>query len=182
MRSIVGHQPLAPPAYSEAARATDHQFERSMRAEFVNPFLQAASEVLESELGSEPTRGAIGLKRSAYTTEEVTAVSEVSGSIAGLVLYGMPEKTAREIVQKMMGSPCEEFDALAQSGISELGNVITSRAMTLLSEAGFASTLTPPLLVLGRGRMVSKVDQQRLVIPLETALGPITIQVVLGIR
>ena len=28
-----------------------------MRAEFINPFLQAASEVLETELGSPPERG-----------------------------------------------------------------------------------------------------------------------------
>ena len=74
-----------------------------MRAEFVNPFLQAASEVLETELGTEPTRGAIGLRRSAYTTEEVTAVVQVTGSIAGLVLYGMPEKTARAIVAASPG-------------------------------------------------------------------------------
>jgi chemotaxis protein CheX len=154
-----------------------------MRAEFVNPFLQAASEVLETELGSEPTRGVIGLRRSAYTTEEVTAVVQVSGgSIIGLVLYGMPEKTARAIVQHLQGSPCEEFDALAQSGISELGNVITGRATSLLAEAGFPAMLAPPLLMLGRGRMVSQDDQQRLVIPLETPMGPINIQVVLVTR
>jgi hypothetical protein len=41
---------------------------RPMHAEFVNPFLQAASEVLETELGTEPTRGPIGLRRSAYTS------------------------------------------------------------------------------------------------------------------
>jgi chemotaxis protein CheX len=153
-----------------------------MRAEFVNPFLQAASEVLETELGAEPTLGAIGLRRSAYTTDEVTAVVQVTGTIAGIVLYGMPERTARAIVQHLQGSPCEQFDAFAQSGISELGNVITGRATTLLAVAGFPSNLAPPQLILGRGRMVSQVDQQRLVIPLETPLGPILIQVVLITR
>src|SRR5579859_7371383 len=153
-----------------------------MRAEFVNPFLQAASEVLETELGSEPTRGVIGLRRSAYTTEEVTAVVQVIGTIAGVVLYGMPEKTARAIVQHLQGSPCEEFDTFAQSGISELGNVITGRATSLLALAGFPSNLAPPLLIVGRGRMVSQNDQQRLVIPLETPLGSIHIQVVLITR
>ena len=153
-----------------------------MRAEFVNPFLQAASEVLETELGSEPTCGAVGLQNSAYTTEEVTAVVQVSGSITGLVLYGMPEKTARAIVGHLQGSPCELFDTLAQSGISELGNVITGRATTLLEGAGFPTRLASPQLVLGRGRMVSQFDQQRLVIPLDTALGPINIEVALTTR
>src|ERR1700694_4605231 len=106
-----------------------------MRAEFVNPFLQAASEVLETELGSEPNRGTIGLQRSAYTTEEVTAVVRVSGTISGLVLHGMPEKTAGASVEHLQGSPVSAFHAVAQSCISELGNVITGRATTLLAEA-----------------------------------------------
>jgi chemotaxis protein CheX len=163
-------------------KPTDYEHEPSMRAEFVNPFLQAATEVLETELGTAPTRGTIGLRRSAYTTEEVTAVVQVTGSIDGLVLYGMPEKTARAIVEQLQGSPCEEFDAVAQSGISELGNVITGRATSLLAAAGFPSRLAPPQLMLGRGRMVSQFDQQRLVIPLDTPLGPINIQVVLSTR
>ena len=57
-----------------------------MRAEVINPFLQAATEVLESELGTTPSRGSIGLQRSAYTSDEVTAVVAVTGdddAIAG---------------------------------------------------------------------------------------------------
>ena len=57
-----------------------------MKAEFINPFLQAASQVLESELGSPPIRGNVGLQRSAYTSNDVTAVVGVTGSVAGMVL------------------------------------------------------------------------------------------------
>ena len=69
-----------------------------MRAEFINPFLQAATEVLESELGSPPVRGNIGLQRSAYTSDEVTAVVAVTGEVAGIVLFAMAETTAQAIV------------------------------------------------------------------------------------
>src|SRR5919202_4043872 len=71
---------------------------RAMRAEFINPFLQAATEVLESELGSRPQRGSIGLQRSAYTSDEVTAVLAVTGGVAGMVMFAMAEDTARAIV------------------------------------------------------------------------------------
>jgi len=150
-----------------------------MRAEFINPFLNAACEVLESELGSTPQRGTIGLQRSAYTSDEVTAVVGVTGTIAGMVLYSMTEETARAIVATMMGQEFPEFDALAQSGIGEIGNVITGRAAVLLAEAGYPSDLAPPMLVIGRGTMISTLDVQRLVIPLETNLGRIEIQVAL---
>jgi chemotaxis protein CheX len=150
-----------------------------MRAEFINPFLQAATEVLESELGSTPTRGSIGLQRSAYTSDDVTAVVAVTGDVAGMVMFAMTEATARAMVSKMMGQDFDEFDALAQSGIAEIGNVITGRAAILLAEAGFPSDLAPPMLLVGRNTMISTLDVQRLVIPFETELGKIEIQVAL---
>jgi chemotaxis protein CheX len=150
-----------------------------MKAEIINPFLQAATEVLESELGSPPRRGTIGLQRSAYTSDEVTSVVAVTGEIAGMVLFAMAESTARAMVSKMMGQDFTEFDALAQSGIAEIGNVITGRAAVLLSEAGFTSDLAPPMLIVGRGTMISTLDVQRLVIPMETEFGQMVIQVAL---
>ncbi len=150
-----------------------------MRAEFINPFLQAATEVLESELGSAPQRGAVGLQRSAYTSDDVTAVVAVTGEVAGMVMFAMNETTARAMVSRMMGQDFPEFDALAQSGIAEIGNVITGRAAVLLSEAGFPSDLAPPMLLVGRNTMISTLDVQRLVIPMDTDVGRIEIQVAL---
>ena len=152
-----------------------------MRAEFINPFLQAATEVLESELGSAPQRGSIGLQRSAYTSDEVTAVVAVTGEVAGMVMFAMTENTARAMVSKMMGQDFPEFDALAQSGIAEIGNVITGRAAVLLSEAGFPSDLAPPMLLVGRNTLISTLDVQRLVIPIETEMGKIEVQVALKV-
>jgi chemotaxis protein CheX len=150
-----------------------------VRAEFINPFLHAANEVLQSELGSSPRRGQVGLQKSAYTTDDVTAVVGVTGAVAGVVLYAMTEATARAIVSKMMGQEFRKFDALAQSGIGEIGNVITGRAAVLLAEAGYPSDLAPPMLIVGRGTLVTTLDMQRLVIPLETEFGKIEIQVAL---
>jgi chemotaxis protein CheX len=150
-----------------------------MRVEFVNPFVQAAMQVMESEIGGEVNRGDIHMQKSAYTTDEVTAVVGVAGRIAGLVLYSMSEATARAIVSRLLGQECAEFDAMAQSGIGELGNVITGRAGALLADAGYPSNITPPSLMLGKGLMVTTLDLQRLVLPLETEIGTLEIQVVL---
>jgi len=150
-----------------------------MKAEFINPFLQAATTVLESELGSAPQRGNIGLQRSAYTSNEVTAVVGVTGTVSGMVMFSMAESTARSMVGVMMGQEFPEFDALAQSGIAEIGNVITGRAAVLLAEAGFPSDLAPPMLIVGKGTLLSTLDVQRLVIPLESEFGSIEVQVAL---
>ncbi len=150
-----------------------------MKVEFVNPFIQAASEVLETELGGETMRGSLRMQKSAVTTDEVTALLGVTGAIAGVVLYSMSEATAKGIVSRMLGQEFAEFDELAQSGIGELGNVITGRAGVLLAEAGFPSNITPPALVVGKNTMVTTLDLNRLVFPLETEVGMLEIQVVL---
>jgi chemotaxis protein CheX len=150
-----------------------------MKVEFVNPFIQAATEVLESELGGETSRGSIHVKKSAVTTDEVTALVGVTGAVAGMVLYSMSEETARGIVGRMLGQDFASFDELAQSGIGELGNVITGRAGVLLAEAGYPSNITPPALVIGKSTMVTTLDLNRLVFPLETDVGTLEIQVVL---
>ena len=81
----------------------------------MNPFMHAATQVLESELGTAPKRGNIGLHRSAYTSDEVTAVVGVTGSVAGMVLFSMSEATARGMVGIMMGQEFPEFDVLARA-------------------------------------------------------------------
>jgi chemotaxis protein CheX len=91
----------------------------------------------------------------------------------------MSQTTALGIVSRMLGQDVTEFDALAQSGIGELGNVITGRAGVLLAEAGFASNITPPALVIGKGTMITTLDLNRLVFPLETEVGDLEVQVVL---
>ena len=150
-----------------------------MKVEFVNPFLQAASEVLDSELGGEVERGSLRLQKTAFTTDEVTALVGVTGTLNGLVLYSMSQATALRIVSRVMSQEFEEFDAIAQSGIGELGNVITGRASVLLSEAGYPSNISPPAVVLGEGTMITTLDLIRLVLPLQTDVGPLEIQVVL---
>jgi chemotaxis protein CheX len=150
-----------------------------MKVEIINPFIQAASEVLEAELGTDPERGDIHLRKSAVTTNEVTTVVGVTGQVSGIVLYSMSLATAMSLVSKMMGEEFTEFNALAQSGIGELGNVITGRAGVLLSEAGYQSNITPPALVVGKGTMITTLDLNRLVFPLDTGLGSLEIQVIL---
>ena len=146
-----------------------------MKVEFVNPFIQAATEVLESELGGESQRGELRLHKSAVTTDEVTAIVGVTGTVMGLVLYSMNETTALAILSRTMNQDFGEFDALAQSGIGELGNVITGRAGVLLSQAGYPSNMTPPAVVVGKGTMVTTLDLSRLVLPLETAVGGLAV-------
>ncbi len=150
-----------------------------MNVKFLNPFLDAAADVLKIEAGIRITRGDLSLEKSPYQTDDVTVVISLVGGVIGTVFYSMSYTTATFLASKMMGEELGEFNSLAQSGIAELGNVITGSASVRLSDAGFEATISPPTLLLGRGATISTLDFPRLVLPLDGECGRISIHLAL---
>jgi chemotaxis protein CheX len=150
-----------------------------MRADLAQPFLLAAKGVLEQEIGGEIGRGHISMERGDFEAGEITAVVGVTGALSGAIMYRMSEATALAIVSRMMSQEFTELDALARSGIGELGNVITGRAGVLLEKAGIVADIAPPMLIVGRGGVLSSLDIPRLMVPLQTRAGMIDMQIAL---
>jgi len=150
-----------------------------MNVKFLNPFVDAAFEVLKAETNIQLERGDLGLEKSPYITEDVTVIIALVGRIEGTVFYSMSFQTAIMLATRIMGESFDTFSNLAQSGIAELGNVITGRASVKLSQAGFDSTISPPTLLLGKGATISTVDFQRLVVPLKGECGTVDIHLAL---
>lgn len=150
-----------------------------IKAEFVNPFVSAAYQVLQTETGTEITKGKVTVQDSPLVSDEVTVLIGVVGKVQGLVLYGMSDATARGLVSVMTGEPVPVFDAMAESAVAELGNVITGLASGELEQAGYPCKIAPPSVVVGKGTSISTLSIQRLVIPLETSQGEILLHVAL---
>ncbi len=153
-----------------------------MRVDFVDPFVRAAQEVLTQEASVGLKRGDLAISKSAYLTRDVTILLGVTGSLRGLVFYGMSKATAVAIAERMIGEERQEFDELSQSAIAELGNMITGRAATRLSENGYPSNLCPPGLILGKGSLFSTFEIPRLIVPFNTDVGLFEVQVALAER
>lgn len=150
-----------------------------MKAEFVNPFVTSAFQVLQTETGTAVTQGGVSVAESPLVSDEVTVLIGVVGRAQGLVLYGMSEQTAKGIVSAMTGEEMATFDSMAESAVAELGNVITGLASGELERAGYPCKIAPPSVVVGKGTSISTLSIKRLVIPLETKLGSITVHVAL---
>lgn len=146
-----------------------------MDVKYLNPFLAAASEVIEAEVNVKVQRGSITVHQGSLTTDEVTVLINLVGQIQGVVLLELSKQTGIGFVSKMLDQSISEFDNLSQSGIAELGNVISGKATVELSKTGVDSTISPPTMILGKGTQISTMDFQRLVVPLNTELGPITV-------
>lgn len=150
-----------------------------MKADFINPFVAAAFHVLEAETGQPVTKGELRLEEAHYTTNDITAVIGVVGKVSGTVLYGWSERTAKQIASVMIGQTIAVFDKLAESAVGEIGNMVTGRASALLEQAGYSCNISPPTLIIGRGTIISTSPFQRLVIPVNTKHGEISIAVAL---
>jgi len=129
-----------------------------MNVQFLNPF--------STETGLEMQRGELKLDKEPYMTDDVTVVISLIGRVEGNVFYSMDQRTALELASQMLGEQLQKFDTLAQSGIAELGNVITGQASIKLSAAGYDFSISPPTLLLGKGATISTLDYPRLIVPI----------------
>jgi chemotaxis protein CheX len=146
---------------------------------FLNPFVQAAVEVLKTEVSAEAVRGEITMHKSSLTSDDVTVLINLVGDVYGVVMYGMSTSTCLGLVSKIMGQEFSEFNTLAQSGVAELGNVISGQATIRFSESGYKSNISTPTVLNGNGVEISTLDFPRIVVPLETQFGMITVHLAL---
>lgn len=165
---------LAKVTVDEAAHAAS-QAPGVVRLELVGPFLEAAARVISQECGETVGKGSLHRVRSPQTSNDVSALIAITGGVAGLVIYSMTHATACGFASKMMGEPVHELDAIGQSAIGELANMITGQAGIGLERNGFPSDMSPPVLLLGKGSSIATLNLTRLVVPLVVSFGEFNI-------
>jgi len=167
---------LAKITVAEAAQAAA-QAPETARVELVSPFVEAAGRVIAQECGETPRRGQLHRVRSPQTNNEVSALIAITGGVAGLVIYSMTDTTALAIASRMIGEELNSLDALGQSAIAELANMITGQAGIGLERNGFPSDMSPPVLLLGKGSSIATLNLTRLIVPLVLSFGEFTIDI-----
>ena len=145
-----------------------------MDVKLLNPFVQTAVEVLKAEVGTTISRGDISLQKSALTSDDLTVLINLIGDVYGVVMYGMSMSTSLSMVSRIMGQEFSELSSLAQSGIAELGNVISGQTTVRFAEAGYHANISTPTVLIGSGIQISTLDFPRIVVPLETQYGLFT--------
>ncbi len=150
-----------------------------MDVKLLNPFIEAAVEVLKAEAGAEIKRGNLSLQKSALTSDDITVLINLVGDVYGVVMYGMSIATGLGLVSKIMGQEFGELNTLAQSGVAELGNVISGQATIRFSEAGYRSNISTPMVLTGNGIEISTLDFHRIVVPFETQFGAFAVHLAL---
>ena len=142
---------------------------------FLNPFVIAAHDILSLEMRETIERGELRLENGSYVTDDATVIISLVGAVDGTVFYSMSKESAIRFASALMGERFDVMDELVQSGIAELGNVIPGQASMRLADAGYESNISTPSLIIGKGASISTLEYPRLVVPLTTSIGSLTI-------
>jgi chemotaxis protein CheX len=153
-----------------------------MRVEYINPFVEAAYNILTEVLGGEIKRGELYLKSTSMPVMGVAALVGLAGDVEGRVIFDMSIETALNIASRMNEEEMKSLDEMAKATITELANMITGQAVTKLHDLGFRFDLTPPALFTGEKMELSDHKVEALIVPMETGYGKVEVNVAIRDR
>jgi chemotaxis protein CheX len=153
-----------------------------MRVEYINPFVEAAYNILTEVLGGEIKRGELYLKSTSMPVMGVAALVGLAGDVEGRVIFDMNIETALNIASRMNNEEMKVLDEMAKATITELANMITGQAVTKLHDLGFRFDLTPPALFTGEKMELSDHKVEALIVPMETGFGRVEVNVAIRDR
>ena len=153
-----------------------------MRVEYINPFVEAAYNIMKEVLQAEIERKDLYLKKTTQPVMGVAALVGLAGDVEGRVLIDMSQETALKIASSMNDEELTSMDDLVKATITELANMITAQAVTKLFDLGFKFDLTPPSIITGENMSVSNSNVEALIVPLQMSQGLVEINVAIRER
>jgi chemotaxis protein CheX len=152
----------------------------NINAEYVNPFLEAASAVFKSILNIDLRRGKMTIKENPEPSHDVAIIIGITGSITGEVVYSMEYSMVNEIAQILSpGLSKEQVQYEYKDIIGELGNMITGNAMNLFAYSGKKIEITTPTVINGKDFTITLIKQTTLGIVLYSPIGQLEMNVAL---
>ena len=152
----------------------------SINAEFVNPFLEAASAVFKSILNVDLRRGTLVIKASPIPSLDVSIIIGITGGVTGEVVYSLGFVTVEKIANVLMpGLSPEQIKSEYKDIIGELANMITGNAMNLFASSGMTIEITTPTVVEGSNVTISMIKQTTLGINLYSPMGQLELNIAL---
>lgn len=152
----------------------------NINAEYVNPFLEAASVVFKSVMNIDLRRGKLTIKETPTPSHDVAIIIGITGSINGEVVYSMAYPMVYKIAEMLApGLSEEQIQHEYKDIIGELANMITGNAMNLFAYSGKTIDITTPTVVSGKDFTITLMKQTTLGINLYSPFGQLEMNVAL---
>jgi chemotaxis protein CheX len=141
-----------------------------MNAEFINPFIAALLNVLQTMAQVELLPGKPKKKSDNQSRGQVSGlIGMVGDNIQGSMSISFDEALVLEIMHKMFG---ERIDSDVQDLVGEITNMICGGAKNELGQKGYDFGMATPMVVSGKSHTINhQVDGKKMVMPFSHASG-----------
>lgn len=135
-----------------------------MRAEEVNPFLEAATKVYRQVLGVELLRGRMEVRKSPAPSHDIAILVDVKGGAThGRVVFSLNIETAYKITRKLVPNVSDANLILEYRDVlGEIANMIAGNAMSTFLRRGAELDLSTPLVIDARTKKLTYEEKNTL--------------------
>lgn len=148
-----------------------------MKAEHINPFINATRRVLNTMAFMDSKPGKPALKQDSKAQGEVSALIKLEGGTTGSIGISFSKDCILSIAANMLGQIFEKLDDEILDLVGELVNMISGEARRELAELGFQFTAGIPSTYMGvNHELKHEVSGPILAIPFETDGGSFVIE------
>lgn len=127
-----------------------------MKAEWVNPFIDATMSVFTTMVSMDPVKGEVYLKKDDTSTFDVSGIIGIAGEATGSIVISMPADLALDVVANFLGERKDTLDSDVTDAIGELTNMIAGNAKKAFTEMGMKFKISIPSVVTGHQHKLSR--------------------------
>ena len=150
----------------------------TMKADFVNSFLDLVVQVWRERLSVDLSLRETEVVSGVFVTEDLTAAVSVTGKLEGHVFYEFPEETSFAIAAVVEGEERGAVDESLFALIGTFAEAMCADTEQALACAGFPSEVATPVL-LARGASVT-ITEPQIWAHFDSDLGPLEVRVSLA--
>ena len=144
-----------------------------MNADFINPFIAALINVLQTMVQTELVPGKPKKKSDNQAKGDISGlIGMVGDKIQGSMSISFDEGLVLEIMDKMLGEKPDTIDSDVQDMVGEITNMICGGAKNELDQKGYDFGMATPVVVSGKNHTINhQVDGKKMVMPFSHASG-----------
>jgi len=151
-----------------------------MDVKIINPFLEAAQNVITTMARIETKVGKPYIKKDSSSLGDVSGIIGITGDASGSFSITFTESCIKAIVSNMLGMEVTELNDDVKDAVGELTNMICGDARRRLEEQGIKLVGAIPTIIAGKGHSITHMAKGPiLVVPFETPNGPFVIELAL---
>lgn len=149
-----------------------------MDAKTINPFLEAAINVLKTMAMIEATAGTPYLKKESRAMGDVSGIIGITGAAQGSMSISFEKACICAVVGNLFGTTVDEITEEVRDATGEMTNMICGDARRRLEAEGISLQAGTPTVVSGHGHSITHIHTGPcLAMPFNTPSGGFTVEV-----